>query len=126
MIGLNSLRRAVVACVLALVVLGLGWELWWVPQRPGGSLLALKVLPLLAALPAFMKGRVRAYQWWSMLILIYLCEGLVRGMSDLTALGRGLGWVEVALSLAAYGFIVAYIRAAQADAKRAGDSSPAG
>jgi len=108
------LRRAVVGCAVALILMNLAWELWLAPQRPGGSLLALKVVPLVAALPAFIGGRVRPYQWWSMLILVYLCEGVVRGMSDLTPLGRTLGWVEVLLSVISYGAIVSYIRVAQA------------
>lgn len=107
-------RRVVIGAVVALILLGLAWEMWLAPQRPGGTLLALKVLPLLAALPAFIQGRVKAYQWWSMLILVYLCEGVVRAMSDATALARGLGAIEVLLSAAAFGAIVAYIRAAQA------------
>jgi uncharacterized membrane protein len=107
-------RRVVIASVVALILLGLAWEMWLAPQRPGGTLLALKVLPLLAALPAFIKGRVKAYQWWSMLILVYLCEGVVRAMSDATELARGLGALEVLLSVVAFGAIVAYIRAVQA------------
>ena len=113
MTSLHPLRTAVLVCTAGLIVLSLAWELVLVPQRPGGSLLALKALPLLAALPAFISGRVRAYQWWSMLILLYLCEGLVRGMSDASPLGRALGWTEVALSVLAYGAIVAYVRKAQ-------------
>ena len=31
---------------VALIVLGLAWELWLAPLRPGGSMLALNVLPL--------------------------------------------------------------------------------
>ena len=107
-------RRVVIGTVVALILLGLAWEMWLAPQRPGGTLLAIKVVPLLAALPAFIQGRVKAYQWWSMLILAYLCEGVVRAMSDATALARGLGAIEVLLSVAAFGAIVAYIRALQA------------
>lgn len=113
MTSLHALRTAVLVCIAGLIILSLAWELVLVPQRPGGSLLALKALPLLAALPAFIGGRVRAYQWWSMLILLYLCEGVVRGMSDVSPLGRSLGWTEVALSVIAYGAIIAYVRKAQ-------------
>jgi uncharacterized membrane protein len=68
MTSLSRLRLAVLACTTGLILLCLAWELFLAPQRPGGSLLALKALPLIAALPAFLGGRVRAYQWWSMLI----------------------------------------------------------
>lgn len=109
----TSLRWLSVFCVAALALLALAWELWLAPARPGGSLLALKALPLLAALPSFVKGRVKAYQWWSMLILLYLCEGVVRGMSDGSAAARNLGWLEFALACLAYGSIVAYVRSLQ-------------
>ena len=102
-------RALVLASLAGLVVLGLAWELWLAPLRPGGSLLALKVLPLLAALPALRRGRIRTYQWWSMLVLAYLMEGLVRGMSD-TGLSARLAWLEIALSSIAFFAILAYVR----------------
>ncbi|MGH8856818.1 MAG: DUF2069 domain-containing protein, partial [Polaromonas sp.] len=37
-------RRLALASLAGLIVLGLAWELWLAPIRPGGSLLALKVL----------------------------------------------------------------------------------
>ena len=73
---------ATVVLTVALIVLGIAWETVLAPLRPGGSLLVLKALPLLLVLPAFWKGLIRHYQLWSMLILAYLCEGVVRGMSD--------------------------------------------
>jgi uncharacterized membrane protein len=122
----NMYRRIVIACVLALIVLGLAWELWLAPLRPASPLgtaflgfkltwlpaswsLSLKVIPLLVALPALWAGRVRAFQWWSMAILIYLTEGLVRATSDL-GLSRQLAWLEVALAIAAFLAILAYVR----------------
>ena len=107
-------RRLTIACVAGLALLSVAWEAWLSPLRPGGSLMVLKALPLLVVLPALMRGTVRAYQWWSMLILVYLCEGLVRGISDPTEMGRMLGWIEAALAGAAYGAIRAYARAARA------------
>lgn len=109
----TAARRVVLASVLLLIALGLAWELWLVPLRPGGSLLALKVVPLVIALPWLWQGRVRAYQAWSMGILLYLCEGVVRGMSDPGA-GRALGWIETALACLAFGAILAYVRARRA------------
>jgi uncharacterized membrane protein len=106
---IERLRLATVFLTLALIVLGLAWETLLAPLRPGGSLLAFKVLPLIFVLPAFWKGRVRHYQLWSMLILAYLCEGVVRGMSDG---GRSavLGWVETALAVAIYLAIMRYVQ----------------
>lgn len=106
-------RRIVVAAVAALAVLAVAWEAWLAPLRPGGSLMVLKALPLAAALPSLLRGRVRAYQWWSMLILVYLCEGVVRGISDPTPAGRTLGWIETGLATLAFGAILVYVRAAR-------------
>ena len=38
-------RLLAVSSLLGLIVLGLAWELWLAPLRPGGTLLALKVYP---------------------------------------------------------------------------------
>lgn len=111
--SISSARTLVLAGITALLLLSLAWELWLAPLRPGGSLLALKALPLAAALPALARGRLRAYQWWSMLILLYLCEGVVRGMSDATATGRALGWIEAVLAAVVYGAILAHVRGLQ-------------
>jgi uncharacterized membrane protein len=108
------LRNFTLAIITVLAALLLAWELWLAPARPGGSLLALKAVPLLAALPAIRRGQVKAYQWWSMLILVYLCEGVVRGMTDVSPVGRALGWAEVALSTLTWGAIIAYVMAARA------------
>jgi uncharacterized membrane protein len=107
-------RRLVVAGFAALAALSVAWEMWLAPQRPGGSLLVLKAVPLIAALPALARGRVRTFQWWSMAILLYLCEGLVRGMSDTTATSRALGWIEAALAAATYAAILLHVRAVRA------------
>ena len=109
----DRLRGLALACAGALAALMLAWELWLSPAREGGSMLALKALPLVIALPAFARGQVRTYQWWSMLILVYLCEGVVRGMTDVSSVGRALGWAEVALSSLTWGAIIAYVMAAR-------------
>ncbi len=99
----------VLASFVALVALGLAWEFWLAPLRPGGSLLALKVLPLVLSLPALRADRVRAYQAWSMAILLYLCEGLVRAVSD-KGLSAQLAMIEIALALIAFVGLLAYAR----------------
>ena len=112
--GTAGLRIVCTTLVAALSVLCVAWELWLAPLRPDGSTLVLKAVPLALVLPALWRGRVRAYQWWSMLILLYACEGLVRGLSDATATSRLLGWIEAGLATAAFGSILAYVRATRA------------
>jgi uncharacterized membrane protein len=53
-------RLLAVSSLMGLIVLGLAWELWLAPLRPGGTLLALKVLPLCFPLTGL--GRRRAEQ----------------------------------------------------------------
>ena len=86
------------ASLLALLVLGLAWEGWIAPIRPGGSWLTLKVVPLLFPLRGLLHGRRYTYQWASMFILAYFTEGVVRAWSE-SGVVRTLAWTEIALSL---------------------------
>jgi uncharacterized membrane protein len=84
--------------LIALIFLCVAWELWLAPIRPGGSLLALKALPLLLPLMGILKGRRYTYQWAPMLVLAYFTEGVARAWSD-TGLSAWLAGAEVALSV---------------------------
>lgn len=106
---MKALRSAAVASLAALIVLCLAWELWLAPLRPGGSLIALKALPLAAPLAGLLAGRRRTYQWSSLLVLGYFAEGATRAWSD-AGLSRQLASLEVALSLAFFAAVVAYAR----------------
>ena len=103
------------ASLLGLIVLCIAWELWLAPLRPGGSLLALKVLPLVFPLRGILEGRRYTYQGSSLLILAYFAEGATRAWSD-AGLSRQLALLEVALSLAFFASVVAYARLARGPA----------
>src|SRR5512132_654317 len=75
-------RWTAVGCTLALIVLGLAWELWLAPVRDGGSWLAIKVLPLCFPLAGVLRNRMYTYRWVSLLVWIYFTEGVVRATSD--------------------------------------------
>jgi uncharacterized membrane protein len=107
------LRAAASGALLALIVLCLAWELWLAPLRPGGSLIALKALPLALPLAGILRGRRYTYQWASLLILAYLAEGAARAWSD-TGLSRNLALMEVGLSLTLFAATVSYAHATQA------------
>lgn len=96
--------------VVALLVLSVAWELWLAPLRPGGSLLVLKALPLLLVVRGLARGRRRSYQVTSMLVLLYLAEGVVRGMTDPQPAAT-LGWIEFALATAVFAAVLAHVRA---------------
>lgn len=100
--------RLTLATCLALIALGLCWELWWSPT--GRGTLALKVVPLVMALPGLWRRRLYTYRWLSLALWAYAAEGCVRGVSDL-GLGRWLGSAEVLLSLALFAGCAWHVRA---------------
>ena len=91
-------RILAVCSVLGLIVLGLAWELFLAPIRPGGSWLALKVLPLCIPLAGLLKNRMYTYRWVSLMVWLYFTEGAVRAYSDRPP-GNYLAMIEVALCL---------------------------
>lgn len=95
--------------LLGLIVLCLGWEIFWAPLRPGGSLLFLKSLPLLLPLFGILRGRRYTYQWSGMLILLYFTEGVVRGWAE-PGMTRMLAIMEIVLSLVFFACVIAYAK----------------
>ena len=73
-------RTLAVASLLALIVLGLAWELWLAPT--GNRTLALKVLPLAVPLAGLLKNRMYTYRWVSLMVWLYFIEGVIRATSD--------------------------------------------
>ena len=83
-------------------MLGLAWELWLAPLRPGGSWLALKVLPLVVPLAGLLKNRMYTYRWVSLMVWLYFTEGVVRAWSDTNGVGQVLALIQVLLCLALF------------------------
>ena len=98
--------------LIALIFFCLAWELWLAPLRPGGSMLALKSLPLMAAVFGILRGRRYTHQWASMLALPYAAEGIVRTMSD-RGLSQQLAAVEIVLASALFLSCVFYARSSR-------------
>lgn len=107
------LRGSAAVALAALIILCVAWELWLAPLRPGGSLLALKALPLALPLQGVLRGRRYTFQWSSMLILAYFAEGVTRAWSE-AGLSRTLALAEAFLALAFFIAAVSYARATQA------------
>ena len=80
--GIDFTRRLAVGSLLGMIVLGLAWELWLAPLRPGGSWWALKVLPLCLPLAGLLKNRMYTYRWVSLVVWLYFTESAVRLWSD--------------------------------------------
>ena len=106
-LALERVRLLAAGSLLALIVLGLAWELWLAPI--GNRTLALKVLPLALPLAGLLKYRMYTYRWVSLLVWIYFTEGVVRATSE-----RGvvvvLALIEVVLCVLLFAACVLHVR----------------
>jgi uncharacterized membrane protein len=120
----NVRRSRVLAAgsLLGLIALGLAWELWLAPLRPGGSWLALKVLPLCLPLAGLLKNRMYTYRWLSLLVWLYFTEGVVRATTE-SGLSAGLAMLEVLLSLTLFAGCALHVRLRLKAAKTASAST---
>jgi len=100
--SVSATRWLAVGSLVGLIGLGLAWELWLAPLRPGGSWLALKVLPLVVPLAGLLKNRMYTYRWVSLMIWLYFTEGVVRAWSDTNHFSQVLALVQVVLCLALF------------------------
>jgi uncharacterized membrane protein len=107
-IAVRRTRTLAVAATLALIALGLAWELWLAPT--GRGTLALKVLPLLVPLPGLLRLRLYTYRWLSLMIWLYVAEGAMRAGSE-HGLSASLAASEVVLALVVFTACCLHIRA---------------
>jgi uncharacterized membrane protein len=109
-------RLAAVASLLALIALGLVWELWLAPT--GNRSLVLKVLPLAVPLVGLLKYRMVTYRWLSLLVWLYFAEGVLRATSE-RGTAAMLAAIEVLLSVVLFAACAAQVRWRLARAKEA-------
>ena len=100
-------RAAALAGLIGLITLGLAWELWLAPT--GSGTLAIKVLPLVLCLRGLWRHRMWTFRWLSLLLWLYVLEGLVRGASE-RGLSQALAVIEVVLCLWLFSACTLYIR----------------
>jgi len=112
----EATRWLAVGSLLALIALGLAWELWLAPLRPGGSWWVLKVLPLCLPLPGLLKRRMYTYRWTSLLVWLYFGEGAVRATSERGA-AVPLAVLEVVFSLSLFVACALHVRMRLRNAK---------
>ena len=96
--------------LIGLIFLCLLWEGWLAPIKPGGSWLTLKAAVLLLPLFGVLRGKRYTYKWLSLLIQLYLLEGLTRATSD-TGLSRWLAMGETAFAIIIFVAAIGYVRA---------------
>ncbi|QWD20681.1 DUF2069 domain-containing protein [Polynucleobacter paneuropaeus] len=111
----NPYQLLALAAFVDLFILCVCWEWFISPLRPEGSWLILKALPLLLPMRGIWKGNVYTMQWASMLILLYITEGLVR----ITESGWNfyLSILETVLATVAFVSLLMYLKPIKAEAK---------
>src|SRR4051794_39297446 len=106
--AVRSTRALAVAATLALIALGLAWELWLAPT--GRGTLAVKVLPPLLPLRGLVRLRLYTYRWLSLGVWLYVGEGAVRAGSD-HGVSATLAATEVVIALVLFTACCLHIRA---------------
>lgn len=114
--SIDFTRWLAVGSLSGLIILGLAWEMWLAPIRPGGSLLALKVLPLCIPLAGLLKRKLYTYRWVSLMVWLYFTEGAVRAWSDRPP-GNILAMIEIALCLSLFTACALHVRVRLAAAR---------
>ena len=107
--NISATRWLAFSAVAGLIVLGLAWEMVLATIRPGGSLLALKVLPLCWPLAGILKNRMYTYRYMSLMVWLYFTEGATRAWSDKPP-GNYLAMLEVALCLVLFVACALHVR----------------
>ena len=104
---LRNTRGVALASLLALITLGLAWELWLAPT--GARTWALKVLPLALAVAGVARLRMFTHRWLSLLVWLYVAEGVVRGVTE-RGVAVPLAWLQVALALVLFAACAVHVR----------------
>jgi uncharacterized membrane protein len=107
-----------IASLIWLIGWLVAWEIWVAPLHPGGSLLALKALPLLVPLRGVIKRDLYTLQWSSMVILVYFAEGAVRAWSDELEASRIMAIGEIVLVCVYFACALLYLRPYKKAAQR--------
>jgi uncharacterized membrane protein len=100
-------RAAALALLVALIGLGLVWELWAVPT--GARSLALKVLPLAWPLAGIWAWRLASARAMCLLVWLYVAEGALRAATE-RGLSARLAWMELLLCAALFSACVVHVR----------------
>jgi len=103
----GATRVALLAWLMALIGLGLAWELWLAPT--GARSLALKVLPLAWPLAGIWVWRLASVRALSLLVWLYVAEGALRAATEHGVSGQ-LAWLELLLCALVFATCVLHVR----------------
>lgn len=95
------------ALLLALIALGMAWELWLAPT--GSRSLALKVLPLAWPLAGVWAWRLASARALSLLVWLYAAEGALRAATE-RGVSAQLAWLELLLCGLLFAACVVHVR----------------
>jgi uncharacterized membrane protein len=112
------------AAFVALFIQCVAWEWFLSPLRPGGSWLILKGIPLLFAIPGLWRGKIYTMQWASLMILLYITEGLTRILE--TGANFWMAALETILGTIGFICLLIYLKPIKARAKAAKKERAAG
>lgn len=99
--NLPTLQAITVIALVAMILLTTAWELWLAPLKPGGSWVVLKALILFLPLRGLLHGRRYTYQWYTMFVLVFFMEGVMRAWSD-QGLSQVLAAIQVVLTVVSF------------------------
>jgi uncharacterized membrane protein len=100
-------RTAILALLVALIGLGVAWELWLAPT--GMRSLALKVLPLAWPLAGVWAWRLASVRALSLLVWLYVAEGALRAATE-HGVSAQLAWLELVLCALLFAACVVHVR----------------
>ena len=100
-------RSAMLVLLVALIVLGVAWELWLAPT--GMRTLALKVLPLAWPLAGVWAWRLASVRALSLLVWLYVAEGALRAATE-RGVSAQLAWLELVLCALLFAACVVHVR----------------
>ena len=92
----DTLRAVLLLSSLLLALEIVLWECWLAPLRPGGSMLVLLAVPVLGMSYAAWRRSNYGLQICSILVLVYLTEGVMRAIND-RGMSQLLAIIEIVL-----------------------------
>jgi uncharacterized membrane protein len=101
---------------LHLIALTVIWDGVIDPSRGAWLWIAAKLLPLLLLLPGVFKATSFGMQLASMVVLLYMVEGCVRGMTSAPP-SNALGWTQFALAWIIFFGLVLHLKPLKQAAK---------
>lgn len=104
------MNRAAAIATIALIILCAVWESVGAPLRAGGTFFMFKGILLLPLLPAIWRGERNKFLTLSLLVLLYLLEGITRAYADINPVSRWFAVGEIVLGLTVFVCSNAYIK----------------